>query len=286
MQPPRPFGEASVEGLPSSWGLERRDGRLSMDGHDLTALASAHGTPLHVVSANALRARCAELSAAFGGFPRAVRIRFSYKTNPVPGVLRVIHSTGLGAEVVDGHELWLAERLGVAGADVVFNGPFKPDDELRAAVTEQVKEILWSVFDWESARVTFQAGPSRSEEAIRLDIPTPQAILDGVKQMKDPKRCVGRLGPSWSVFEKGSETPERLELSLSPAERLFLGRVDGTRSLRDLVGQGPGDVALNARILYAFWVLKLILRRELTSGIRKLQWRTGSGSSPASGSGS
>ena len=171
------------------------------------------------------------------------------------------------------------------GAVLVEQGLLS-DDELRAAVTEQVKEILWSVFDWESARVTFQAGPSRSEEAIRLDIPTPQAILDGVKQMKDPKRCVGRLGPSWSILEKGSETPERLELSLSPAERLFLGRVDGTRSLRDLVSQGPGDVAENARILYAFWVLKLIVRRDLTSGIRKLQWRTGSGSSPASGSGS
>ncbi|HQR68920.1 MAG TPA: DUF4388 domain-containing protein [Thermoanaerobaculia bacterium] len=171
------------------------------------------------------------------------------------------------------------------GAVLVEKGLLS-DEELRASVTEQVKGILWSVFDWESGCVTFEAGPSRAEEAIRLDIPTPQAILDGVKRMRDPKRCVGRLGPSWTVFERGAETPERLELPLSSAERLFLARVDGTRSLRDLVGQGPGDVALNARILYAFWVLKLILRRELTSGIRKLQWRTGSGGFPVGGAGS
>ena len=97
---------------------------------------------------------------------------------------------------------------------------------------------------------------------------------------------MGRLGPSWTIFEKGAETPEKMELSLSSAERVFLGKIDGTRSLRDLVSMGPGDVALNARILYAFWVLKLILRREMTSGIRKLHWRTGSGSFPAPGSGS
>lgn len=159
------------------------------------------------------------------------------------------------------------------------------DEELRAAVTDQVKDILWSIFDWERGCVTFEAGPSRSEEAIRLDIPTPQVILDGVKRMRDPKRCVGRLGPSWTILEKGPESPERLELTLSSAERPFLDKIDGTRTLRDLVALGPGDIALNARILYAFWVLKLILRRELTSGIRKLQWQTGSGESRESGNG-
>ncbi len=158
-------------------------------------------------------------------------------------------------------------------------------EELRDRVADQVREILWSVFDWESGCVTFEAGPSRSGEAIRLDIPTPQAILDGARRITNPKRCVARLGPSWSVFEPGPETPERLLLTLSTAERQFLARADGLRTLRDLVGLGPGDVAQNARILYAFWVLKLILRRELTSGIRKLQWRTGSGEIPASGSG-
>ncbi|HSB36533.1 MAG TPA: hypothetical protein VLH41_06625, partial [Thermoanaerobaculia bacterium] len=117
-------------------------------------------------------------------------------------------------------------------------------------------------------------------ELIQLHLPTPQSILDGIKRMRDPKRCVGRLGPSWTIFEKGPPPPEVAELELSSAERQFLLRVDGRKTLRDLVSLGPGDVALNARILYAFWVLKMILRRETASGIRKLQWRTGSGGSP------
>ncbi len=185
----------------------------------------------------------------------------------------------------DEHRLRELELLAAKGerryGQILVEHGVLSEEELRDRVADQVREILWSVFDWEDGCVTFEAGPSRATEAIRLDIPTPQAILDGARRITNPKRCVARLGPSWSVFEPGPETPERLALTLSTAERQFLARADGARTLRDLVGLGPGDVAQNARILYAFFVLKLILRREVTSGIRKLQWRTGSGEFPA-----
>ncbi len=123
---------------PSWWNLQRRDGTLRMDGCDLTELAAQHGTPLHVASARALRHRCQEVAAAFSGYPGDVRVHFSYKTSCVAGVLRVLHGQGLGAEVVDGYELWLARQLGVAGDDIVFNGPNKSDEELRAALEADI----------------------------------------------------------------------------------------------------------------------------------------------------
>ena len=118
---------------PAWWNLTREDGRLKVGDHRLDALASRFGTPLHVVSAPTLRARCRELASAFAGYPGAVSIHFSYKTNLVAGVLQVLHDEGIGAEVVDGYELWLARRLGVPDADIVFNGPNKSDEELQAA---------------------------------------------------------------------------------------------------------------------------------------------------------
>lgn len=133
---------AGTEPDPALWGLERRDGHLSMDGHDLVALAERHGTPLYVASARTLRERSRELSAAFGDYPAEVRIHFSYKTNLVAGILRILHQSGLGAEVVDGYELWLARRLGVPAAWVVFNGPNKTDLELRGAVRAGVGLIV------------------------------------------------------------------------------------------------------------------------------------------------
>lgn len=117
---------------PHHWGLERRDGRLHMDGYDLTALARQYGTPLHVTSARRLRTRCLEFRRAFSAYPGGVGIHFSYKTNTVAGILRVIHQAGLGAEVVDGYELWLAQKLAVSGDQILFNGPNKSGPELTA----------------------------------------------------------------------------------------------------------------------------------------------------------
>lgn len=119
---------------PATWGLGRRAGRLTWDGHDLTELACVFGTPVHVASAARLRARCARFSRAFSRYRGGVQIHFSYKTNAVAGLLRVLHSAGIGAEVVGGYELWLAEKLGVQPTSIVFNGPNKRDEELRRAV--------------------------------------------------------------------------------------------------------------------------------------------------------
>ncbi|MBW1878862.1 MAG: hypothetical protein JRJ84_10910, partial [Deltaproteobacteria bacterium] len=119
---------------PTLWGLERRDGRLWMDGQDLTGLSHRYGTPLHVASARRLRERCVQWKRAFEGYPGACRIHFSYKTNLVAGLLAVLHEAGLGAEVVNGYELWLALQLGVHPDGIVMNGPNKREEELRAAV--------------------------------------------------------------------------------------------------------------------------------------------------------
>lgn len=119
---------------PQLWNLERRDGVLHMDGHSLVELARLYGTPLHVVSAGQLRRRCGELRDAFAGFCPPVGLHFSYKTNLVSGVLSELHRQGVGAEVVDGYELWLARRLGVHPDEIIFNGPNKTDEELRSAI--------------------------------------------------------------------------------------------------------------------------------------------------------
>jgi diaminopimelate decarboxylase len=152
---------------PGIWGLERRDGRLHLDGHDLTALAAEYGTPLHVASARILRERCTGMRAAFASYPWPVSIHFSYKTNPVAGVLRVIHDAGLGAEVVDGYELWLALRLGVPAERIVFNGPNKTDDELRAACAAGVGLIVVDALA-ELERLTPIAAEARRAVPIAL----------------------------------------------------------------------------------------------------------------------
>jgi len=169
------------------------------------------------------------------------------------------------------------------GELLVEMGVLTPD-QLRQIVTEQVKAILYSVFSWEKGRVTFEVGRFRTDELIQLDVSTPQVIADGIRRLPDPRRLVSRLGPSWTVFERGEVQAGASGVSWSEGELKLLSLMDGRRSLRDLITAGPGDVSTNARLVYAFWVLHLVTRRDiLTSGIRKLQWKTGSGGLPGGG---
>ena len=164
------------------------------------------------------------------------------------------------------------------GAVLVDMGLLTPE-ELFAAVTQQVRDILYSVFDWEEGEVTFNVGRFRTDEIIQLEIPTRAAIVSGVKSVRDARRLVGILGPSWTVFDPCWVAAEIADVALDAGEARLLQHVDGTRTLRELVGLGPGDASHNAKLLYAFFVLKLISRRDVTSrtAVKKIQWSTSGG---------
>jgi hypothetical protein len=153
------------------------------------------------------------------------------------------------------------------------------EDQLYALVAEQVRSILYSIFEWDRGEVTFEIGQYRRDELIQLNIPAQQTILEGIKLLQDARRVVSRLGPSWTILERTERAPDPAEVPLSTAELRFLEQIDGSHTLRELVNLGPGDPAMNAKIIYAFFVLKLVTRRDYSarSGIRKIQWKTGRG---------
>jgi diaminopimelate decarboxylase len=63
-------------------------------------------------------------------------IAYSFKTNYAVAESRVLQEKRAWAEVVSGREYRLARRLGYAGQEIVFNGPYKRDDELRNALRD------------------------------------------------------------------------------------------------------------------------------------------------------
>src|SRR5215831_6466111 len=139
--PPRPRScvsgtRADARTMESSeWGLTRNEAdHLVLGGCDLVALARRYGTPLHVADETALRRNYGALLGATSAGASRARVFYSYKSNCVPGLLRVLHDEGCGAEVTSPYELWLARRLGVPPPQIVYNGVNKSADDLRAAV--------------------------------------------------------------------------------------------------------------------------------------------------------
>jgi len=117
------------------------DGCLTIGGVDVRDLVREYGTPLHVVNFKRLRADHDAFLAAFRSRHERVILGTSYKTNPVPAVLQELHGLGTFAEVISDFELWLALKLGVPGARIIFNGPGKSLGAIERAVDHRVWTI-------------------------------------------------------------------------------------------------------------------------------------------------
>lgn len=112
-------------------------GRVTWSGVALGELPAEWGSPLHVVSAERLRRNVKRFLTTAPGLP-GCEVFYSYKTNPVPGVLRELHALGVGAEVISHYELWLALELGVPPERIVYNGPAKSPESIRLAIERQI----------------------------------------------------------------------------------------------------------------------------------------------------
>ncbi|MCB1735985.1 MAG: diaminopimelate decarboxylase [Gammaproteobacteria bacterium] len=137
----RPYVAPRIEALHTATVGKHRVFDLSPSGGfaeavDVDALLAEHGSPLYLLSENALRAQYRSLRDLFvlGGV--RTQIAYSYKTNYLPAVCAIFQQEGAWAEVVSGMEYQLARALGVPGRQIVFNGPYKRDDELARAFQE------------------------------------------------------------------------------------------------------------------------------------------------------
>lgn len=126
------------------------DGHLLFGGCDAVELTREYGTPLHVVEENALQRNYRQFSEQFASHGVPCGIYYSYKTNPVPGILNVLHASGAGAEVISPYELWLALRIGVKPERIIYNGPNKSIQGLRTAIERRIKLI--NLNSWQEIR--------------------------------------------------------------------------------------------------------------------------------------
>lgn len=127
---------AADQDLPlAHWRLTRDEaGQLLLDGAPLARALETFGSPLHLVDATRLIDNARRFTAKPADAPFGCEVFYSYKTNPVPGVLKLLHQHGIGAEAASPYELWLAHRLGVPGRSIVFDCPAKPEESVKDAL--------------------------------------------------------------------------------------------------------------------------------------------------------
>jgi hypothetical protein len=151
------------------------------------------------------------------------------------------------------------------------------NEELFVAVREQIESILWTLFAWDYGAVTFVPGRDKHLEFVKVEIPVPRAVLNGVRMMPDARALVARLGVKTTLYAPTGQKVD--DLALMPEERHVLDAVDGRRVLYELVNTPSLPPADNARILYGLLALQLIA--EKVPRQIKVQINTGGGPAPA-----
>jgi len=163
------------------------------------------------------------------------------------------------------------------GELLVESGVLSPE-QLYMAIQEQIRAVVWSLFSWTQGQVTFDIGDFEDREMVRIHLPMRQVILQGIKRAPDAKTLVGRLGRKETAFEPTYTTEDLVEIAVNSEELELLRLVDGRKNLYQMCTSGPFSPAENARILYAFHVLRLMKRSAMDrpSGALKIRFPSSS----------
>ena len=166
--------------------------RQEIDGVSVHELTEKFGSPLFVFSQQKMEEQYHRLSDAFTSRYPDVQFSWSYKTNYLNAICKIYHDMGSIAEVVSEFEYQKARALGVEGKDIIFNGPYKPKEDLKIAVQEGAKIHVDNLFELGDLE----------EIAEELDIRIPVAIRINMDT---------GVYPQWSRFGFNFESGEAME---------------------------------------------------------------------------
>ena len=182
------FAMASKYGSP----VKSQKIRTQIDGVRVNELTQKYGSPLFVFSQKTIEEKYNTLKEAFSSRYPDVKFSWSYKTNYLNEICKLYHKLGSTAEVVSEFEYQKARNNGVDGKDIIFNGPYKPKEDLKIAVQEGAKIHIDNLFELNDLE----------DIADELNIKIPVAIRINMNT---------GIYPAWSRFGFNYENREAFE---------------------------------------------------------------------------
>ena len=160
-------------GRSNKFGARPRGSHLVRDrieGAAVADLIERFGSPLFVFSERRLRRACRRVRQAFAQRWGDVELAWSYKTNYLPAICRIMHQEGSLAEVVSAMEYEMARANGVPGSRIIYNGPLKSPASLRQAVADGALINLDHLGEIDDLRQAAEAAEAAPRVGIRINL--------------------------------------------------------------------------------------------------------------------
>jgi len=148
------------------------------------------------------------------------------------------------------------------GAILVERGYLSPKD-LFWGVKYQVKEIIYSLFQLEDAMYEFQEGEIPQQEVITLKMSTGNLIYEGVKRIDNWTRIKKEMPDADTVLKLSSDPVSLFQdIELGQQDRKMLSLIDGTKTIKQLIGSSRIRSFDATKILYVLWSIGVVTESE------------------------
>jgi len=139
------------------------------------------------------------------------------------------------------------------GTLLVENGAIRSRD-LIAGVTEQVQEIIYSLFRWDEGEYEFTPGDLPSREVIVLRMSTADLLMEAIRRVPQWSRIregVGGLEQKYALSgAMGRLIPD---MSLPHEEHNLVALLDGTMNVEEICAASDRPDFMVCRALWGLW---------------------------------
>jgi len=153
-----------------------------------------------------------------------------------------------------------AEKTGRRTGDVLVEMALLKDTEKLYYVAQQVKAIIYSLFGWEEGEYRMHFTDRAAREAIKLDLHPANLITRGVKKLYKPERLFRLLSPEDRLVPSPQPAYGLHEVELERWEGEVLARIDGTRTVAEIIHVAQRPEHAVYAYLYGLVALKILER--------------------------
>ncbi len=119
--------------------------------------------------------------------------------------------------------------------DVLIERGLLKETERMYYVGQQVKAVIYSLFGWEDGTFVMSFRDKAGAEAIKLDVHPANLIFRGVKKLYKPDRLRRLLSPEDRLMPSQQASYQLNEIALERWEVDLLPKIDGTRTVAELL---------------------------------------------------
>ena len=150
---------------------------MELNSNELDRIARAYGDTWYLLDTSVFEQNFKDLSAALCSVYPKSKLAYSYKTNYIPQLCRLVDALGGYAEVVSEMEYRLALTLGVLPERIIFNGPYKTEAAVEALLVSGGQVNIDSAYELEMIR---RIAVLNADKTLRVALRCNFEIGDGV----------------------------------------------------------------------------------------------------------